>query len=175
MREQSVKGREGGFSRLVRQMKVWEGRACISSYQADRRDDQCLCQAERFGLSDDRIGLNTSTTPCFHDVSGSLRSANVVSHSDILEDNATPIVKDGFLTDFTFADNTSAYYVKYMEAGIGLLYTELWQMAEGSYLKHAITVMILSKFAIVMLIFGWRRYENVTRKLDPAKGLVSAG
>ena len=48
-------------------------------------------------------------------------------------------------------------------------------MAEGSYLKHAITVMILSKFAIVMLIFGWRRYENVTRKLDPAKGLVSAG
>ena len=34
----------------------------------------------------------------------------------------TPIVKDSFLTDFTFADITKDYYVNYMEAGVGLRY-----------------------------------------------------
>ncbi|SAM82999.1 related to Mig1 protein [Ustilago bromivora] len=69
---------------------------------------------------------SASKSPCFHHVSGSLRSASVApksSYTDPTQDvNATLIVKDGFLTDFTIADITSVYYVAYLEAGIGLLY-----------------------------------------------------
>ncbi|KAJ1021012.1 hypothetical protein NDA13_005640 [Ustilago tritici] len=69
---------------------------------------------------------SASKSPCFHHVSGSLHSASISpksTYKDPTQDvNATLIVKDGFLTDFTIADITRLYYVDYLEAGIGLLY-----------------------------------------------------
>ncbi|SAM82753.1 related to Mig1-Mig1 protein, induced during biotrophic phase [Ustilago bromivora] len=63
-----------------------------------------------------------SKSPCFHHVSGSLRSADVISNSPMEDIREPIIVKDGFLTDFTFSDNIEGYYVKYTEAGVGLQY-----------------------------------------------------
>ncbi|SPC64339.1 related to Mig1 - Mig1 protein, induced during biotrophic phase [Ustilago sp. UG-2017b] len=65
---------------------------------------------------------SASKSPCFHHVSGSLRSANVSSNSLMEVIRETIIVKDGFLTDFTFSDITKGYYVNYTEAGVGLQY-----------------------------------------------------
>ncbi|SOV01959.1 uncharacterized protein UDID_18839 [Ustilago sp. UG-2017a] len=69
---------------------------------------------------------SATMSPCFHHVSGSLRSANIVFGSPYhVEDHSTlpgPIVKDGFLTDFTFVDNNRDYYINYTAEGLGLSY-----------------------------------------------------
>ncbi|SOV03864.1 uncharacterized protein UDID_19341 [Ustilago sp. UG-2017a] len=65
---------------------------------------------------------SASKSFCFHHVSGSLRSANFYIHDNRKYREATPIVKDGFLTDFALVDITSSYRVNYTEAGLGLIY-----------------------------------------------------
>ncbi|UTT91599.1 hypothetical protein NDA17_001307 [Ustilago hordei] len=66
---------------------------------------------------------SATKSPCFHHVSGSLRLANVSSNS--LQENIKEMlfVKDGFLTDFTFAYSTKGYYINYLDGGVGLQYT----------------------------------------------------
>ncbi|SPC62098.1 related to Mig1 - Mig1 protein, induced during biotrophic phase [Ustilago sp. UG-2017b] len=71
------------------------------------------------------VSDNYSESPCFHHVSGSLRLARVTLHSvwsDIDADEATPIVKDGFLTDFTFFNLEIDYHINYTEEGVWLRY-----------------------------------------------------
>ncbi|CCF50915.1 hypothetical protein NDA10_007746 [Ustilago hordei] len=68
---------------------------------------------------------STTISPCFHHVSGSLHSANITFGPPFSEKDesilAGPIIKDGFLTDFTF-DTRMEYYINYTAEGIGLRY-----------------------------------------------------
>ncbi|SAM84172.1 related to Mig1 protein [Ustilago bromivora] len=78
-------------------------------------------------------------SPCFHHVSGSLRSANISFGSPYsVEDNSTPtglIVKDGFLTDFTFVDTNREYYINYTAEGMGLRYEPGYSKGNCFYLS----------------------------------------
>ncbi|SOV01960.1 uncharacterized protein UDID_18859 [Ustilago sp. UG-2017a] len=68
---------------------------------------------------------NYSESPCFRHVSGSLRLAIVSYYSiwyKVDTKVVTPIVKDGFLTDFTFLNFQNNYHINYTEAGVWLRY-----------------------------------------------------